>query len=196
MLADLFLWGRTLQVILTINFIRLRRGPGSIEVQYCCYSFLPTSRKRPIYPEELPEVPTHGSLLVLMRRVILRSCTARQLLVAIKQTKNRARLLLATPQRRIALKLVFYFNKIRGIQSQLLRPSSGVPSFSLTMYPFRNSTDEHVSLKFVETIKVMIFENNIHWYMCKYFEKNNIRINFSVLLLTLNVPLQIQKFNP
>ena len=55
---------------------------------------------RPIYTEDVPGV----ILFVLLRRVILRSCTARQLLGAIKQTKNRARLLLATFQCRLALR--------------------------------------------------------------------------------------------
>jgi len=51
---------------------------------------------RPIYTDELPGSAAHDSLFVLLRGVILRLCTARQLLDAIKQTKNRARLLLAT----------------------------------------------------------------------------------------------------
>jgi len=39
----------------------------------------------------------------------------------------------------------------------------------------------------------LIFQNNIHWYMYKYFEMNNIWTLFSLLLLTLNVPLHIGK---
>jgi len=51
----------------------------------------------------------------------------------------------------------------------------GIPNLSLTMYPFRIPTDEHVPLKFlmtkyfvvsnhryISTINIMIFENKIH----------------------------------
>ena len=39
----------------------------------------------------------------------------------------------------------------------------------------------------------MIFENNIHWYMYEYksWEITNTYIYFSLLLLTLNVPLHL-----
>jgi len=42
----------------------------------------------------------------------------------------------------------------------------------------------------------MSLENNIHRYMYKYLEVNRILINFSLLSLTLNVPLQIGKWPP
>ena len=51
-------------------------------------------------------VKAQRSLLVRgIASVILSWCTGRQLLGATKQTKNRARLLPATPQRRLALRL-------------------------------------------------------------------------------------------
>jgi len=43
---------------------------------------------------------------------------------------------------------------------------------------------------------VMILKTNIHWYMYKYFEINNIQTYVSFLLLTFNVPLQIGKCTP
>jgi len=44
---------------------------------------------------------SRARFFVLLRRVILRSCTAGHANSAIKQTKNRARLLLATPRCRL-----------------------------------------------------------------------------------------------
>jgi len=42
----------------------------------------------------------------------------------------------------------------------------------------------------------MVFENNVHWYLYKYLERNIMWIYFSVLLLTLNVPLRIANRTP
>jgi len=56
---------------------------------------------RPIYTEDVPGVAGRNPLFVLLRRVIVPG-SARQLLGAIRQTKNRARLLLATYQCRLA----------------------------------------------------------------------------------------------
>ena len=64
---------------------------------------------RPIYTEELPGAAAHDSFFVLLCREILRSCTARQLLGAIRQTKNRARLLLATPRCRLAFTVTLHY---------------------------------------------------------------------------------------
>jgi len=65
-----------------------------------------SSALRPIYTEELPEVTAHDSLFILLRRVILRSCTATP---GRNKTKNRARLLLVTPQCRLTFQTSLSF---------------------------------------------------------------------------------------
>jgi len=68
---------------------------------------------RPIYTEELPGLAAHDSFFVCFVASGISALvhgSAGQLLGAIKQTKNRARLLLATPQWRLAFR--------RNIRSQ------------------------------------------------------------------------------
>jgi len=86
------------------------------------------------------------------------------------------------------------------VQSLLQHCRAGVPTLSLTMYTFSFWTDVHVhATKYfimtnhscINNKHILIFENNIHWFIYKYLEMNNIQIYLSLLLLILNVPLQI-----
>jgi len=89
----------------------------------------------------------------------------------------------------------------------------------MNMYPFSISTGKHVPIQhfyrractlkiyydyilswlFIDIFNnkhIMIFENNIHRYMCKYLEINYMQIHFALLLITLNEPLRIGKRTP
>jgi len=74
----------------------------------------------------------------------------------------------------------------------------GVSNLFLTMYPFSISTDEHVSLIFLIK-KRLSKKTKICWilmepfHILEYLEVTNTQMDFSILLITLNVPLRMSK---